>query len=422
MSSVSGKKEIPVLTVNSSEGEEENTSFLCSQNSEKEEDFIMLRQRAIRKLKRLVDKCCMKWIKFSQKYFNISKRLASNPSSVTDAELMELRTECLESLEACNVSFSSSSTSESGQEEPLKVKKKKLKRKSLVQSPPMYDPTNPYNVAYQMNPMYSRGTRHEARKHLSRYPHATHSTVHHGHYPYSRPNLYNPYSESVYSEYEHRQKSSLDQAPRQTSSPYPYPQRSRMDIEVVSPPQRHMQATPVWRVSTESMPHRQQSENFREEHSMEHQYTEDMRFSRHEHHMQGIPGMHTFSQRQFSSTSVPEQQISKFQMMATPSRESTYPPTPQPQTQTPVTAPFSKTTEMASFENLVHVDNSQVHISAPSTPVTDPLYSDTSLTPDQNAMQTDSPKVCSILFNHVNLQEPNYNSAFNVFQYTVKEI
>ena len=84
--------------------------------------------------------------------------------------------------------------------------------------------------------------------------------------------------------------------------------------------------------------------------------------------------MHTFSQWQFSSTSVPEQQISEFQMMATSSQESSYPPTPQLQTQTPVTAPFSKTTEMASFENLVDVDNSQVHISAPSTPVTDPLY------------------------------------------------
>ena len=118
----------------------------------------MLRQRAIHKLKRLVDKCCKKWIKFSQKYFNISKWLASNPSSVTDTELMELQTECLESLEACNVSFSSSSTSESCPKEPLKVKKKKLKRKSLVQSPPMYDPTNPYNVAYEMNPMYSHGT------------------------------------------------------------------------------------------------------------------------------------------------------------------------------------------------------------------------------------------------------------------------
>ena len=415
MSSVSGKKEIPVLTVNSSEGEEENTSFLCSQNSEKEEDFVILRQRAIRKLKRLVDKCCKKWIKFSQKYFNISKRLASYPSCVTNAELMELRTECLESLEACNVSFSSSSTSESCPEEPLKVKKKKLKRKSLVQSPPMYDPTNPYNVAYEINPMYSRGTRHEARKHLSRYPHATPTAVHHGHYPYSHTNLYNPYSESVYSEYEHQQKSTLDQPQRQTSSPYPYPQRSTMDIEIVSPPQRHMQATPVQCVSTESIPHRQQSENFHQEHSMEILYTEDMHFTHHEHHMQGIPGIQTFSQWQFSSSSVPEQQISHFQMMATPSRESTYPPTPQPQTQTPVSPPFGKTVQMSSFQSISDVDNSQVHISAPSTPVTDPLYSDTSLTPDQNAMQTDSPKVCSILFNHINLQKPNYNSAFNVF-------
>ena len=75
MSLVSGKKEIPVLTVNSSEGEEENTSFLCSQNSEKEEDFIILRQRAIRKLKHLVDKCCMKRIKFSQNILTLANGL-----------------------------------------------------------------------------------------------------------------------------------------------------------------------------------------------------------------------------------------------------------------------------------------------------------------------------------------------------------
>ena len=233
---------------------------------------MMLRQWAIRKLKRLVDKCCKKRIKFSQKYFNISKQLASNPSSVTDTELMELRTECLESLEACNVSFSSSSTSESCPKEPLKVKKKKLKRKSLVQSPPIYDPTNPYNVAYEMNPMYSRGTRHEACKHLSRYAHATPMAVHHGHYQYSHTNVYNPYSQNVYSEYEHRQKSSIDQPQRQTSGPYPYPQRSTMDIEIVSPLQRHMQATPVRHVSTESIAQRQQSENFHQEHSMEMAY------------------------------------------------------------------------------------------------------------------------------------------------------
>ena len=326
---------------------------------------------------------------------------------------MELRTECLESLEACNVSFSSSSTSESCPEEPLKVKKKKLKCKSLVQSPPMYDPTNPYNVAYEMNPMYSRGTRHEAHKHLSRYAHATPMAVHHEHYPYSRTNLYNPYSESVYSEYEHQQKSSMDQPQRQTSSPYPYqkssidqpqrqtsspypyPQRSTMDIEIVSPPQRHMQATPVQHVSTESIMQRQQSENFHQQHSMEMAYTQDRHFSRREHHMQGIPGIQTFPQQQFSS-SLPEQQQHHFQMMATPSHDSTYPVRAQLQTQSPVTPPFVKTVHMPSFQNISNVDNSQVHISAPSMPVTDPLYSDTSITPDQNAMQTDSPKVCSI--------------------------
>ena len=169
-----------------------------------------------------------------------------------------------------------------------------------------------------------------------------------------------------------------------------------MDIEIFSPPQRHMQATPVWCVSTESIAQRQQSENFHQEHSMEMAYTEDRHFSRCEHHMQGIPGIQTFSQQQFSSSSLPEQPTCNFQMMATPSRNSTYPARAQPQTQTPVTPPFSKTVHMPSFQNISNVDNSQVHISAPSTPVTDPLYLDTSITPDQNAMQTDSPKVCSI--------------------------
>ena len=157
-----------------------------------------------------------------------------------------------------------------------------------------------------------------------------------------------------------------------------------------------MQATPVRRVSTESIVQRQQSENFHQEHSMEMAYTEDRHFSHHEHHMQGIPGIQTFSQWQFSSSSLPEQQTCHFQMMATPSHDSTYPARAQPQTQTPVTPPFGKTAHMPSFQNISNVDNSQVHISAPSMPVTDPLYSDTSITPDQNAMQTDSPKVCSI--------------------------
>ena len=93
-----------------------------------------------------------------------------------------------------------------------------------------------------------------------------------------------------------------------------------------------MQATPVRCVSAEGILHRQQSDNFHQEHSMEILYTEDMHFTPRECHMQGMPGMQTFSQQQFSSSSVPEQQISHFQMMATPSQEATYAPTPQPQT------------------------------------------------------------------------------------------
>ena len=102
---------------------------------------------------------------------------------------------------------------------------KKVKcTKSLVQSPPMCDPTNPYNVQYQMDPRYSGGTRHEAHKHLARVSHAASMAMHHAHYPYSHTNIYNPYTESVYSEYEHRQKStgeSQHQPQRQSTTGYP---------------------------------------------------------------------------------------------------------------------------------------------------------------------------------------------------------
>ena len=131
-----------------------------------------------------------------------------------------------------------------------------------------------------------------------------------------------------------------------------------MDIEIVSPPQRHMQATPVRRVSTESIAQRQQSENFHQEHSMEMAYTEDRHFSCRQHHMQGIPGIQTFSQWQFSSSLPEQQQQHHFQMMATPSHDSTYSARAQLQTQTPVTPPFGKTAHMPSFQNISNVDNS----------------------------------------------------------------
>ena len=99
------KKDIPLYTVASSEDEHDNSSFLCSQHSDKE-DSSKMRERAIRKLKKLVDKCCGKRIKFSNKYFDISKWLATQTDSVTDQEIHDLKSECLESLGTLNVSYS----------------------------------------------------------------------------------------------------------------------------------------------------------------------------------------------------------------------------------------------------------------------------------------------------------------------------
>ena len=207
----------------------------------------------------------------------------------------------------------------------------------------------------------------------------------HPHYPYSRPSMFNQYPENVYSEYEHQQKSSLEsqhEAQRQTSHypgyvPGDYPQSSRMNIEIV-PPQRHMQATPIQRVSSESIVDRQQAEVFPQHHSME------THFSTHECHMQGRHGIDQFSESQYH-----QPQRSHYQASG---METSYPPTPQPQS--PGTEPFRNTAEMPSFGSLSNVDNSQVHLSGPTTPVTDPLYSDNSVTPDQKPMETDTPEVC----------------------------
>ena len=187
---------------------------------------------------------------------------------------------------------------------------------------------------------------------------------------------------------------SQHQVQRQTAS-YPgyalgeYPQRSRMDIEI-APPQRHMQATPVRCVSSENIPDRQQSEIFHQHQSMDITYTKDMHFTPHQRHMQGRQGLDQFSECQYPST-VHQPQMSHYQ---TSGMESTYPPTPQPSS--PVTPPFSNTPDMPSFSSITNVDNLQVHLSAPSTPVTDPLYSDNSFTPEQKPIERDTPEVCKI--------------------------
>ena len=108
-----------------------------------------MRKYSIRKLKKLVDKCCRKCIHFPKKFCDISKRLAKDVDLVTDNEIIERHTECFESLNNLGcMSESNSSSSDSSSEKIQKKKKKSSNTSLLVSSPPELDPTNPYNVAY----------------------------------------------------------------------------------------------------------------------------------------------------------------------------------------------------------------------------------------------------------------------------------
>ena len=72
--STPARKEVPIVTLGSSADEED--SILSSQCSDKELNSAWIRKRSIRRLKKLVDKCCRKRIQFPKKFCEISKRLA----------------------------------------------------------------------------------------------------------------------------------------------------------------------------------------------------------------------------------------------------------------------------------------------------------------------------------------------------------
>ena len=75
-----------------------STSLLSSQLYSRKEDVVHLRKYRIRKLRKLVDKCRIKNIRFPMYYVRISTNLAKNVDAVTDVELLDLTTECLQSL------------------------------------------------------------------------------------------------------------------------------------------------------------------------------------------------------------------------------------------------------------------------------------------------------------------------------------
>ena len=124
-----------------------STSLLSSQPYSRKEDVVRLRKYRIRKLRKLVDKCRIKNIRFPMYYVRISTNLAKNVDAVTDVELLDLTTECLQSLGSdFDTETESSSSDSSNEHRPISKKVKKRKGTFLTRSPPAFDKTNPYNT------------------------------------------------------------------------------------------------------------------------------------------------------------------------------------------------------------------------------------------------------------------------------------
>ena len=134
------------------DSDDQNTLLLSAQHSD-EGDSVRLRKYRERKLRKLVDKCHIKNIRFTQYYVHISTKMAKDPSTCTDAELVELTTECLQALGSDYEPSGDSSSSDSSSEHIHK--KVKVKKGFLTPTPKSFDRTNPYNQAWhteQYNP------------------------------------------------------------------------------------------------------------------------------------------------------------------------------------------------------------------------------------------------------------------------------
>ena len=125
---------------------DENTSLLTVPNS-RDSDEKRLRRYHERKLKKLVDKCHVKNICFTQYYVEISSKMAVDPKSCTDEELIDLMTECLTSLGSDDEHTGGSSSDSSSEVEHSSVKVE-VNKDLLTPTPKKFDKTNPYNQAW----------------------------------------------------------------------------------------------------------------------------------------------------------------------------------------------------------------------------------------------------------------------------------
>ena len=102
---------------------DENTSLLSAIKHTRPDDSARLRKYHERKICKLVDKCHLRNICFPQYFVAISTKVAENISNCTNNELIELTTECIQSLGSDNDSDRDSSSSDLSGETERKLRK-----------------------------------------------------------------------------------------------------------------------------------------------------------------------------------------------------------------------------------------------------------------------------------------------------------
>ena len=91
---------------------DKNTLLLSAIKCTRADDLGHLRKYHERKIRKLIDKCCLKYIRFPQFFVAISTKVAENISNCTDNGLIKLTTECIQSLGSDNDSDRDSSSSD----------------------------------------------------------------------------------------------------------------------------------------------------------------------------------------------------------------------------------------------------------------------------------------------------------------------
>ena len=359
---------------------------------------------------------------------------------VSDIELEELRSECVEALSMEGKPSSSSSSCESD-DEHLNNKTKKLKKKSpscVLRSDTSYSSNSSYNIQYSLpvdqNIHRSRSVHNTPRQHpyhmhsqqVSRYSHYDnpppppppvdiYEREQYHYYPHQRS-----YSQPPLSTYGDTRMSPQYEMQYMERSSSPYAEQEYVPPPSQCPVHQHRQVTPVRHIqATGKM-------GFTVDPARHMQQISDRPQLEHNRHMQATPKMSFQVNPEWHIQSTPpsrqNQRITKQQMVTDFSQQST-----QRGIQTSpemyishqaaqrnsssnvehYSKPFGSSQTLPSFQTVATQrtstgDETPVHISTPSSPHSEPLYSDTSLTPEPTSqLNTSTQVVINEIFNNI---------------------